>query len=821
MGWERLRIALARLHGVRLSERRRLALRCERLESRRVFADFGDAPEPYPTLLVDNGASHTVVPGYFLGATVDEEPDGVPSPFVDGDDQNQPIPDEDGVAFPQEFVAGAAVEIRVVASGPGRLSAWFDWNADGDWSDANETVFVGAVLATGESSLTVNVPANATLNTFQAARFRFSSQAVLTPTGAASDGEVEDWLLMVSSRPELRGRKFNDLDRDHEHDAGEPYLNGWVIEAVDSNGQVVDTATTADVDLNGDGMIDIDSERGVWRIFDLPAGDFTIREAARPEHVRTAPDLTAFMSGRNGPVPSGTSAVGFASFSFNASSFNASTNQVSFQLDYDTLNGVVESISLREGTATQHSEVVIVDLLAAANAQPGATGPLSGHFTLDQTSLEKLLAGNLYVTISTDTFPEFGELRGQVLPGRDYQVSLGLFTQLIGLDFGGYTAESRTTTYPATQGQVLLALLDSSTLTLPLVGSSTFKLYVANDGSAGDFDGDGRNEAALELTALALRGYSTLGRVDIALRPASSSTGLVEERLNTTPAVLDLPPFAASGSADQQLSFEILVTITPRFQTPIVLRSATPIHVAGVATAFPMAIGEVLAGTGPVDLVDVNGASTGLRLNSVSLSPSPEFPWRNPAQALDVDNSGGVEPLDALLIINELNNPQYSNQNILPRPVNPNRPPAPFLDVTGNNVVEPRDALLVINRLNGVTGEAAEGEAVIGEAVIGEAVIGEAVTGEAVMIPFEAAPSLATSIASLYAIPTLAPPALASPPTRAASNQEAAPAAESTGFTDASIIADGDAAAAFSDNVLAEFAATDNWLDVSAVEQLD
>jgi hypothetical protein len=247
-----------------------------------------------------------------------------------------------------------------------------------------------------------------------------------------------------------------------------------------------------------------------------------------------------------------------------------------------------------------------------------------------------------------------------------------------------------------------------------------------------------------------------------------------------------------------------------------VLRSATPIHVAGVATAFPMAIGEVLAGTGPVDLVDVNGASTGLRLNSVSLSPSPEFPWRNPAQALDVDNSGGVEPLDALLIINELNNPQYSNQNILPRPVNPNRPPAPFLDVTGNNVVEPRDALLVINRLNGVTGEAAEGEAVIGEAVIGEAV-----TGEAVMIPFEAAPSLATSIASLYAIPTLAPPALASPPTRAASNQEAAPAAESTGFTDASIIADGDAAAAFSDNVLAEFAATDNWLDVSAVEQLD
>lgn len=694
MEWGTLKQAASRWRRERCSARRRLLTGGERLETRRVFADFGDAPAPYPTLLANNGASHEVVPGLFLGFQVDNEPDGVPSDFADT------AFDDDGISFPQDFFAGAAVPIVALASAPGKLSAWFDWNADGDWNDPGEAAFVGTSIPQGESTLNVNVPGTVVRGTGFASRFRFSSQAVLAPTGPANDGEVEDYFILeVLSRPELRGRKFNDLDRDHQHDAGEPYVNGWLIEAVDALGQIVATATTADVDLDGNGTIDIETERGVWQIFDLVRQDVTIREAARPAHIRSAPDFTASMSGINVFPASGSSAVGFA-----ALSYNAATNQIVFQLDYASMEGAVQAVSLREGTITQNGSLV-ANLLAAAGASIGAAGPLSGQITLDNTSLAKLFAGQLYVEVVTDTFPGFGEIRGQLLPGRDYNLSIGLGTQLFGLDFGGYTSETQNMVYQGTQGQVVLFLPDANSLTLPLVGSSTFKLYVASDGSAGDFDRDNRNEAALELSSLALRGHASLGQVDIELLAGSTSTGLAEERVNTVPTLLDLPPFATTGSVDQQLSFHVLVTITNRFAPPVTLRSATPITVSGVATSFPMAIGEVLSGTGVVDFVDLNGLPTGVRLTSASLTPSPQRPWQNPGQPLDIDNSGGVEPLDALLIVNELNNPRYSNRNLLPRPIGASTFNFPYLDADGSNGVEPLDALLIINRLNGATGE--------------------------------------------------------------------------------------------------------------------
>lgn len=695
MEWGTLKRAASRLRGERrAAQRRRLSTGGERLETRRVFADFGDAPAPYPTLLANNGASHEVIPGLFLGFQVDNEPDGVPSDFADT------AFDDDGISFPQDFFAGAAVPIVALASAPGKLSAWFDWNADGDWNDPGEAAFVGTSIPQGESTLNVNVPGTAVRGTGFASRFRFSSQAVLAPTGPASDGEVEDYFILeVLSRPELRGRKFNDLDRDHERDPGEPYINGWLIEAVDAFGQVVATATTADIDLDGNGAIDIETERGVWQIFDLVRQEVTIREAARPAHIRSAPDFTAQMSGINVFPASGSSAVGFA-----AMSYNAATNQIAFQLDYASMEGAVQAVSLREGTITQNGSLV-ANLLAAAGASVGAAGPLSGQITLDNTSLAKLFAGQLYVEVVTDTFPGSGEIRGQLLPGRDYNLSIGLGTQLFGLDFGGYTSETQNTVYQGTQGQVGLVLPNSSSLTLQLVGSSTFKLSVASDGSAGDFDRDNRNEAALELGALALRGYASLGRVDIELLPGSTSTGLAEERVNAAPTLLDLPPFTATGSVDQQLSFQVLVTITNRSAPTVTMRSATPITVSGVATNFPMAIGEVLSGTGAIDFVDLNGLPTGVRLTSVSLTPSPQRPWQNPGQPLDVDNSGGVEPLDALLIINELNNPQYSNRNVLPRPIDASISNFPYFDSNGTNGIEPLDALLIINRLNGATGE--------------------------------------------------------------------------------------------------------------------
>ncbi len=81
--------------------------------------------------------------------------------------------------------------------------------------------------------------------------------------------------------------------------------------------------------------------------------------------------------------------------------------------------------------------------------------------------------------------------------------------------------------------------------------------------------------------------------------------------------------------------------------------------------------------------------------------------FQNPNTQQDVDNNNRVEPLDALVVINYLN---QGRQATLPRGASSTAPWS-FIDVNGNGEVEPLDALLVINRLNrGAGGEPINGE---------------------------------------------------------------------------------------------------------------
>ncbi|MHB8954103.1 MAG: dockerin type I domain-containing protein [Pirellulaceae bacterium] len=77
--------------------------------------------------------------------------------------------------------------------------------------------------------------------------------------------------------------------------------------------------------------------------------------------------------------------------------------------------------------------------------------------------------------------------------------------------------------------------------------------------------------------------------------------------------------------------------------------------------------------------------------------PSPTAPpWRNLFDPLDVNGDGSLSPLDALLVINELNR---VGSHALAPPAAGQFPP-PYLDVSGDNNVTPLDALWVINALN-------------------------------------------------------------------------------------------------------------------------
>jgi GEVED domain/Right handed beta helix region/Domain of unknown function DUF11 len=168
--------------------------------------DYGDAPADlssidaslnpaYPTLVANNGASHNLDGVHYLGAGVGAETDGKPTFNADGDSQ------DDGVTFPtigsqSAIVVGQSNTITVNASATGVLNAWIDWNQDGKW-DPSEQIALNQAMTPGNNTVIVNPP-NTVPHGKTYARFRFSTQSNLQPTGAAIDGEVEDYAINVA-----------------------------------------------------------------------------------------------------------------------------------------------------------------------------------------------------------------------------------------------------------------------------------------------------------------------------------------------------------------------------------------------------------------------------------------------------------------------------------------------------------------------------------------------------------------------------------------------------------------------------------------------
>ena len=165
--------------------------------------DFGDLPAPYPTTGT-LGASHTRHLGLRLGANYDFETAGQPNATATGDDVAGTPDDEDGVTTFPAFTAGATSTVSVsVLNSTGvaqRLYSFFDWNADGDFVDAGEaitSVLVNHLNLQQTINVSVPVPAGTTSGQ-KGVRFRLSDQAVLTATGASTNGEVEDYLVTVA-----------------------------------------------------------------------------------------------------------------------------------------------------------------------------------------------------------------------------------------------------------------------------------------------------------------------------------------------------------------------------------------------------------------------------------------------------------------------------------------------------------------------------------------------------------------------------------------------------------------------------------------------
>ncbi|HCA49802.1 MAG TPA: hypothetical protein DEP12_05285 [Planctomycetaceae bacterium] len=100
---------------------------------------------------------------------------------------------------------------------------------------------------------------------------------------------------------------------------------------------------------------------------------------------------------------------------------------------------------------------------------------------------------------------------------------------------------------------------------------------------------------------------------------------------------------------------------------------------------------------------DDDGAESNVATVTIDVILDP-YPWHNRSNGMDVNNDGFISPLDALLIISELN-----ESGSYQLPVTGATPP-PFYDVDADGYIAPSDAVQVINHLNDNANGEGEGE---------------------------------------------------------------------------------------------------------------
>lgn len=276
--------------------------------------DFGDAPQSYGTTLADDGARHVPV-GPTLGLTRDADFDGVSSDLADADGA-----DEDGIIFSDPIQVGALgvtafVDVFGSQGQATKLDAWIDFNGDGSFGGFGEQIFSSLELAAGDGRrlLRFDVPSFAVAGE-QIARFRLSTEGDLGPTGAAADGEVEDYVVTIlgptqstglfADQPAISDSETGassvsaaDIDGDRDMDVVSSRGNTLVWHQNLGSGvvfteHIIDDTFDANVsasiaaDLDGDGDVDVISatnfqngvtNRGVFWHENDGSGNFTRR----------------------------------------------------------------------------------------------------------------------------------------------------------------------------------------------------------------------------------------------------------------------------------------------------------------------------------------------------------------------------------------------------------------------------------------------------------------------------------------------------------------------------------------------------------------
>ncbi len=214
--------------------------------------DFGDFAS-------FGSASSIQVSTIKLGPLTDTEYVQTTNATATGDDITGQA-DEDAVTFPT-LTAGAPVTIPVLSTNTSGsavyLNAWIDYNNNGVLTDVGEQIATNVSIATGTSNaaqnLNITIPATALTGVNLGARFRLTSTSGALSTGAAGNGEVEDYIVNISAPT----TDFGDFSGFADASQGaNPALHiGALIDA--------EYASTRNATATGDDITGTDDEDGV------------------------------------------------------------------------------------------------------------------------------------------------------------------------------------------------------------------------------------------------------------------------------------------------------------------------------------------------------------------------------------------------------------------------------------------------------------------------------------------------------------------------------------------------------------------------------
>ncbi|MCB1639820.1 MAG: right-handed parallel beta-helix repeat-containing protein, partial [Thiothrix sp.] len=151
--------------------------------------DYGDAPASYGSPL------HTIVSGTHLGLNAPDMETAAAPPLDGSGDDVTGIDDEDGVSmygFPLDnaLINEGTQTLTVDTTGNGYLSAWVDFNRNGDFADAGEQIATNIHSSGGTLYLDFTPPAGMQTGDSYA-RFRYSSVTGLGPDGNAQPCPTE------------------------------------------------------------------------------------------------------------------------------------------------------------------------------------------------------------------------------------------------------------------------------------------------------------------------------------------------------------------------------------------------------------------------------------------------------------------------------------------------------------------------------------------------------------------------------------------------------------------------------------------------------